>query len=221
MGDLKSDAREELAMQEFYNEIGPAWVQDHAEELYEVHYDLVTRDFTQARLKSYYLLHPDVAVPAARAVEYAKSIPPQFATAGFVFAATSVELTWKACIARPLVSGIVLFEALAQSIVEKAVPKYTGPPGLGALLSAVLRETAAIDLTTYKITGSRLLLRDEINDISGKRNEALHQGKAFDWHAAAFAIEVADRLLQEFLPKLLSTIGLSVDRAFIIHEARL
>src|SRR4051812_27210473 len=54
-----------------YKEFGPQWVDEHADELYRQHYDDAVREFTTERLQSYYVMHPDLAQPAFRALAYA------------------------------------------------------------------------------------------------------------------------------------------------------
>jgi hypothetical protein len=47
-----------------YNEFGPQWADEHAEELYCRHYDDAVKELTAERLQSYYLRHPDMATTA-------------------------------------------------------------------------------------------------------------------------------------------------------------
>ena len=58
--DEESEGCEQL-----YQEIGPEWANDHAQQLFEEN----SRLFTAQRLKSYYVEHPDVAAPAVSTVE--------------------------------------------------------------------------------------------------------------------------------------------------------
>jgi len=211
------DARQDAAYEQLYQEIGPEWARDHAQELFEENYDEATRQFTEQRLKSYYLAHPQIAIAAVSAVEYAKQLFPSFEAASLVFAATSIELTWKSAVLKPLVFGVVHVEALAESIADRSIPKTGGLTQLGGFLSVVLKETASIDFATYKRSGSNELLRTEINRIAQDRNEVLHLAKRLDAEAAKLAIDVAESMLLEFLPKLIKAIGLNIDGMCVIH----
>lgn len=216
MADDEYDALVESGLQELYNALGPQWVADHAQELYEEHYDQATREFSEGRLKSYYLGNPQVALPALLALAHAKTLQPHSATAALVFAAVSAELTLKSAVLKPLVSGIVLIEALAQPITKSAIPKRGALPPLAAML---LREAAGIDLTKFTRTGSQVPLMTEILRVFDLRNAALHEGRKLDDQAASQAVEVAQSLLQELLPQVLAALRLHLDQSFVVRDA--
>jgi hypothetical protein len=212
--DIQQDALEDEGYQRLFEEIGPEWAREHSKEMY----DDATRRFTEQRLKAYYIEHPLLANPAVSAVEYARSLMPAFPAAALVFAGTSIELTWKSSILKPLVAGLVHIPALAEAIVTQAVPKTGGLERVGEFLAEVLRETAGIDFKTYKRSGSSELLRIEMNRVSTERNLAVHQGTFGNVQLAHLAIEVADSLLLELLPKLLKSLGLTIDGMGIIGD---
>lgn len=212
--DILQDALEQEGYERLFEEIGPEWVREHSQEVY----DDSTRRFTEQRLKAYYLENPLLASPAISAVDYARTLMPTYPAAALVFAATSVELTWKSTILIPLVAGLVHIPALAEAVIKQAVPKAGGLERLGGFLSEVLRETAGIDFKTYKRSGSSELLRDEINKVTEARNVLLHQGKGGDARVAHMAIEVADSMLLEFLPKLVTSLRLTIDGMCVISD---
>jgi hypothetical protein len=212
------DAMQDDAYDHLYEEIGPEWARDHAQELFEENYDEAIQHFTKARLKSYYLAHPQVATPAVSAVQYARTLLPSFESAALVFAAVSIEITWKSAVLKPLVAGVVHIEALAEEIVEKAIPRTGGLGRLGAFLSMVLKETASLDFSTHKRPGSGDLLLNEINCIARARNDVLHEGKGCRAGMAQMAIDVADYMLLSFLPLLIKAIDLRIDGMCLIHD---
>jgi hypothetical protein len=160
-----------------------------------------------------------LANPAISAVQYARTLLPGFPAAALVFAAISVELTWKATILKPLVAGVVHVPALADEIVNRAVPKTGGLKQLGEFLAIVMKETASIDFKTFKRTGSTELLMTEINGVSEARNQVLHQAKGCDGSTAQLAVEVAESLLLELLPKLVKSLGLTIDGIGVIDDS--
>jgi hypothetical protein len=212
--DILRDALEDEGYQQLYEEFGPQWLADHADEIY----DEAEQQFTERRLKAFYVANPTLANPAISAVQYARTLLPAFPAAALVFAGTSVELTWKSAILRPLVAGVVHVPALADEIVNQSVPISGGLQRLKNFLAAVLREIAAIDLGKYKRSGSSELIATEIARVAEARNLVLHQGKGCDEKTAQFAIQVADGLLTELLPQLLKSLGLAIDGIGIIHD---
>ncbi|HWA95098.1 MAG TPA: hypothetical protein VG844_10905 [Terracidiphilus sp.] len=212
--DILQDALEDEGYQRLYEEMGPQWVDEHSQEIF----DEATKRFTEQRLKAFYLANPMLANPSISAVDYARPLLPQFPAAALVFAGTSVELTWKSAILKPLVAGVVHLPALADEIVNRAVPKTGGLKQLGEFLAIVLRETATIDFKTYKRSGSAELLTTEINKITETRNQVLHQAIGCDARTAQFAIEVADSMLLELLPKLLNSLRLKMDGMGMVRD---
>lgn len=214
-GDLLQDALEEEGYQQLYEEMGPRWLEEHSQELF----DEATKRFTEQRLKAYFLANPMLAAPAINAVEYARTLLPGFPVAALVFAGISAELTWKTVILKPLVAGVVHVPALADEIVNRAVPKTGGLKQLDEFLAIVMRETAAIDFKTYKRAASSELLMTELKRIADTRNEVLHQAKGCDAGTAQFAVEVAESMLQELLPKLVSSLGLIIDGIGVVEDS--
>lgn len=212
--DILQDAIEDEGYQSQLEEIGPEWAREHSQEVY----DDATRLFTEQRLKAYYLERPHLTIHAVSAVQYARTLLPAYPSAALVFAGTSVELTWKTTILIPLVAGVVHIPALAEAIVNQAVPKTGGLERLEQFLADVLRETAAIDFKTYMRDGSSELLRSEINKVTKTRNLVLHQGVGCSVQTAEFAMQVADSLLLELLPKLLKSLGLTIDGMGVIGD---
>lgn len=199
--------------------IGPEWARDHAQQLFEEYYDEAVRDFTEGRLKSFYLSHPTIAAPAASAAQYARELLPEHAPAALLFAAISVELTWRVVVLKPLVAGIVHVDSLAEDIVERAIPMTGGIERFKGLLPRVLKETTRVDFMSYRQPGQPDLLRDEINRIAKSRNQMMHAGVGCAPETASIAVDVADHMLLQFLPKLLDAIGLRIDGTCIIHES--
>jgi len=212
--DILQDALEDEGYQQMFEEVGPQWLAEHSQEVF----DETTKRFTEQRLKAFYLANPTLANPAISAVDYARTLLPSFPAAALVFAGTSVELTWKSAILKPLVAGVVHVPALADEIVNRAVPKTGGLTQLGEFLAVVLRETAAIDFKIFKRSGSSELLASEMKRVAEERNKVLHQGIGCDAPTAQFSIEVADSLLLELLPKLIKSLGLTIDGMGIVDD---
>lgn len=212
--DIIQDALEAEGYQQMFEEVGPQWLAEHSQEVF----DEATKKFTEQRLKAFYLANPMLANPAISAVEYARTLLPRFPAAALVFAGTSVELTWKTAILKPLVAGVVHVPALADEIVNRAVPKSGGLAQLAEFLAIVLRETAAIDFKMYKRSGSSELLTGEMRRVAEERNKILHQGIGCHAPTAQFAIEVADSLLLELLPKLVNSLGLTIDGMGMVYD---
>ncbi len=115
--DARSDAEQEAAAEEYHEKIGRAWARDNAAELakefFEDNYEEAVRVFTTERLQSYYVQHPELAVPALNTLGYAQSLMPTYPQAALVFAVSATEIIVKDVFLRPIVSGLVHSEDLA------------------------------------------------------------------------------------------------------------
>ena len=83
-------------------------------------------------------------------------------------------------ILKPLISSVVNIETLAEQIVDRAIPRASGLRQLDKFLAAALKETAKIDLATYRRGGSTRRFMDEINEVVAARNKVVHQAMPCD-----------------------------------------
>jgi hypothetical protein len=176
----------------------------------------IVESFTQERLKSYYLGHPDVTQKAHRALTEAKKLLADgHAQAALVFAGTAIEIGYKAALLRPIVSGLVHNEALADVITALAT-EHRGLERFSGLLAAIVAEFAQVDLKTFVRKGSKRRFWDEMTTVASDRNGIVHRGNDADEGAANAAVAVADTLLNLLLPKVLGSIGLKIQSGQIL-----
>lgn len=175
--DLEREAAEEEGMQRLYEELGPRWVEDNAQELFEANYLEAVKQFKEERLVTYFVAHPDVATPAFVALAEARAMMAgKQARAAVIFAYMAIELTVKAAFLQPLVYGLIHNDALAAFIVELSVGNRRGVSTLSKLLTGVLNEFAEINFRTFKRAGSKDDLMKEIAEVGEARNKIVHQG---------------------------------------------
>jgi hypothetical protein len=201
-GDDEDDyweAEQEAAYDRLYNELGPEWARDHAQELLKEHYEEAVNEFTSDRLQSYYLAHPSLAVPAHDSLLYAESLAPSFPRAALVLAVTATELTVKTVLLKPIISGLVHSEDLA-SLVADLTTKHTGMDRFQDLLTEILAQFGGVQLKTFKRVNSNNTLWQEIAEVQKARNAVIHQGDVTNDSKAELAISVATTLLKRDLP---------------------
>ncbi len=97
--DWEDDARWEAEQEERFENQAREWLRDNAAELarefFEDNYEEAVKVFRSERLQSYYVEHPDLAVPALEALNYARTLMPTHPRAALVFGTTSTELVIK------------------------------------------------------------------------------------------------------------------------------
>ena len=209
--DARYEADQEAAAEAYYEQIGKDWARDNAgalaKDFYEENYKDAVRQFTSERLQSYYLQQPVLAVPALNALRYAQSLMPAFHQGALVFAVTATELAVKNVLLKPIISGLVHTEDLA-SLVADLTMKHTGMDRFQKLLTEILAQFGGVELKTFKRAGSNKGLWEEMNEVQKARNAVVHKGKTVAVDVANLSIRVADTLLTDIFPQILSKLGL-------------
>jgi hypothetical protein len=174
------------------------------------HLQEVVDGFTNDRLKSHYLANPELAEPSLEAWRYARELIGQdHPRAALVFAATAIEVGYKTVLFRPIVSGLVHTEALAEVVMGLAT-EHVGLDRFSKLMSAVLAEFADVHLKTLKRRGAQKLLWEEMKQVASLRNDVIHKAADVDRDAALIAIAVARELLAVVIPKVLRGLKLKL-----------
>jgi len=205
------EAAHEAAAEANFEKQVHEWVRDHpaefAHEFFEDNYEEAVRVFTAERLQSYYVEHPDLALPALETLNYARSVMPAHPRAALVFGAASTELVIKNVLLRPLISGLVHIEDLALLVVEQSL-NQTGLDRFQKLLAGIVSEFSSIELNTFKRSGSGQTLWHEIKTVQEARNGVVHRGESAEEEMATRSIEIADTLLTVVLPDILLKLDL-------------
>jgi hypothetical protein len=190
----EQDAWREEAENAMYEEFGPQWARDHAQEIYEENYDAAVEEFTNGRLRSFYEKEPLVAVSAVNALKYSKILLSAYPKAAFVFAVSAVEFAWKDVLLRPMLAGLIHEESIAPVVVALSTHQQ-GFDRFEKLLVEMLKHVSGTDLATFSRAGSSLRLIDEIKRVAKLRNDVLHGGFDASTDEANRAIGVAMVLL--------------------------
>lgn len=181
-------------------------------ELYPEHKEQAIAEFTSECLRSYYVVHPEVIVPAARAFKEAKALHANdHHSAALVFAASATELFLKSSLLRPVVYGLVHNESLAELVVAAALSQ-TGFMRYEKLLAKLFFELTGVELTKLRRQLSAKPLLREAADIQELRNTVIHLGQAVTLEEAQHGIDVSTEVFNQVLAAVLSNLGLSLEK---------
>jgi hypothetical protein len=183
--------------------------------LYNEHYEEAIKEFTTDRLQSYYLKHPDMAKTAIGMMEEAMALSQNHRNAALLFATSAAEITIKHLLVKPIVNGLVHNEAVAD-VIMAITPVQTGSDGFKNLLFGVLKKVADVDLAAYKRAGSNRTLWDEWKQLQKDRNDLIHDGVQPSGDTLRSFEPVAVEFLNIVFPKVLKTLGLSVNGYLLI-----
>ena len=183
-----------------------------SDELYPEHKAQAILEFTYERLRSYYLQHKDLLVPAARTYKLAESLlqGKQF-TAALAFSSSAVELFLKACLLRPVVAGLVHSESVADLVVESALSQ-TGFKRYEKLLAGLFKELTRLEIGQIGKPGATKPLLEEASALQDRRNAVMHRGADITEAEAAEAFSVATAVFSEVLAIVLNELGLSIKK---------
>ncbi len=196
---------DEAAYEEWYGQL--------ADEISEQ----AIEEFTEERLRSYYLENPNVAEQPIRLYLEAKELVEKHRGASLVLFVTAIEVGLKVTLLKPIVYGLVHNESLAELIADLAVKK-NGFDRVKTLLSRILADFGGIDLMEFKIDGHPKTMWEEITKVQDARNHLIHRAQPVSEENATLAMEVATMIFDKFLSSVLATLGLEL-RGTVIGRA--
>ena len=145
-------------------------------------------EFTEERLRSYYLENPNVAEQPIRLYLEAKELVEKHRGASLVLFVTAIEVGLKVTLLKPIVYGLVHNESLAELIADLAVKK-NGFDKVKTLLSRILADFGGIDLMEFKIDGHPKTMWEEITEVQDARNLLIHRAQPVSEENATLAME--------------------------------
>jgi len=186
-----------------------AW-EHMSKELYPEHREQAIEEFTDERLKSFYMQHSDILLQAVKRFEEADELHESHPSASLVFSTTAIELYLKSSLLKPVVYGLIHNEALADIVVATALGQ-TGFERYKKLLSKLFEEIAGIDIGGVKRAGSTISLLSEVKKVQDLRNAVIHRGEDATAEQARFAMDVATCVLYGIVNVMLYVLGLKFD----------
>lgn len=194
----EDDAR----LDEFYDQI--------SKELYPDHREQAISEFTEERLRSFYVKYPFVMRPAVDSLQQGKQLLSLKQEApALVFFVSAIELLLKATLLKPVVYGLVHHEALADIIVRHTLGQ-SGFDRYEGLLSEIFIGLAKMNIKDIKRGGSEERLLDECKKVQKIRNDIIHKGEKCTKADAELAMEVSAAVFELIVRPMLSSLRLTV-----------
>lgn len=192
----------DAAMDEFYDQI--------SRELYPDHRDQAISEFTQERLKSFYIKSPLVMRTAVDSLQQGKSLlSDNYFAPSLVSFMSAIELLLKATLLRPVVYGLVHHESLAEIIMKHALGQ-SGFDRYEDLLSDLFLSLANMDIKNVKRENSNKTLLAECKSLQKIRNDIIHKGETCQQDDAELALSVSVAVFEKIVRPMLYSLGLTV-----------
>jgi len=84
------------------------------------------------------------------------------------------------------------------------------------LLLQILREHGGVDLLSYKRSGSRKNIWDEIKTVQAKRNSIVHGAQVASEEETTLALSVASTIMEILFPSVITKMGLHLHDGYRI-----
>ena len=205
-----------------YDSNDAAWDEAYeriSRELYPEHREQAIVEYTDERLRSFYLARPDILIPAVGNYRQAKSLLASSHTAAaLVFAASSIELFLKEGLLRPVVFGLVHSPSLAQLVVDSSMAQ-TGFKRYSKLLAGLYRVLTFTELESVARVGAKSSLLAEASVIQERRNQVLHQGATISAAESSEAVAIAGEVFNRILVPVLEELSLSIEKSGHVNSA--
>lgn len=192
----------DAAADEFYDQI--------SKELYPDHKEQAISEFTEERLRSFYVKSPFVMRPAVDSLQQGKRLLSLEQEApALVFFVSAIELLLKSTLLKPVVYGLVHHEPLAEIIVRHTLGQ-SGFDRYEGLLSELFLGLAKMNIKDIKREGSEERLLDECKKLQKIRNDIIHRGEKCSKSDAELAMEVSVAVFELIVRPMLYSLGLTV-----------
>ena len=201
----------EYAMDEFYDQI--------SKELYPDHKEQAIGEFTDEKLRAYYLQNPDVMRPAVNATQEGNwQLEQKRYSPALVCYVTAIELLLKGTLLRPVLYGLIHNEGLAE-IMTNHILDQAGVRRYENLLAELFANLTTIDVKQISREGAQAKLFEECRDLQKIRNYIVHRGVFCTETEAKKSKLVSVAVLEKIVRPMLFSIGLTVIEEGKIVEA--
>jgi hypothetical protein len=194
--------KNDAALDEFYDQI--------SKELYPDHKEQAISEFTEERLRSFYIKSPFVMRPAVDSLQQGKHLLSLKQDApALVFCVSAIELLLKATLLKPVVYGLVHHEPLAEIIVRHTLGQ-SGFDRYGDLLSELFLGLAKMNIKDIKRENSDEPLLIECRKLQKIRNDIIHRGENCSKSEAELAMAASVAVFELIVRPMLYSLGLTV-----------
>jgi hypothetical protein len=178
-----------------------------AEELYGENIE----EFINERLQSYYEFNPSIAVNAVKFIGNSEELIGTDPTASLLYSSICTEVIIKAVILKPIVSGLVHSESIAE-LVATVLTQQTGLNRFKELIFKILDEYIELKdgAAKYIRPGSTISLWKEREKIQNVRNLISHRAACCNVADAQLSLSVA-KAFYSITSLLIGSIGFHFD----------
>jgi hypothetical protein len=205
--DAEIEAYQDRLYVDFYDQYKNS---DHYwEDKYEAVEEYLAEEILPERLEAFYLRNTDLVKASLSLLIEARELHClKRYSASQVFAGASLEIAFKDVLLKPIVSGMIHNDTVAEMIIDifsshiREIDKFRG------LLINVIKEISGINISEYKLDNSKQTIWEQATEVRKQRNALLHKATPATSEEAELSLSVATFVLENLFPQILKKIGL-------------
>ena len=205
--DAEFEEYQDRLYEDFYDQYrnsGHYW-----EDKYKAIEEYLAEEILPERLEAFYLRKSNIIqAPLDLLIEAKELYQLKRYSASQVFAGAALEVTFKDVLLKPIVSGMIHNDTVAEIIIDifsshiREIDKFKG------LLINVIKEVSGINLSEYKLENSKQTIWEQATEVRKQRNALLHKATPATSEEAELSLSVAAFVLEDLFPRILKKIGL-------------
>ena len=192
---------QDAALDDFYDQM--------SKELYSEHKEQAIDEFIEMRMRSYFLMHPEIINTPMECFRHATECSDISPRSAVVLFTTAMELYLKSVLLKPVLYGMIHNENVAALIVETTT-KQSGLSRYNKLLTLLCNQAAGVNLSDIDQLDWKSRFA-EVEETQSVRNRIVHQGYQATQHEAEKARNVAVNILTRMVEPVLKSLNLTID----------
>ncbi|MBL8208571.1 MAG: hypothetical protein JNM09_30350, partial [Blastocatellia bacterium] len=172
--DAEIEEYQSRLYEDFYDQYKSS---DHYwEDKYKAVEEYLAEEILPERLEAFYLRKADIVLaPLHLLIEARELYQLNRYSASQVFAGAALEVTFKDVLLKPIVSGMIHNDTVAEIIIDifsshiREIDKFKG------LLINVIKEVSGINISEYKLENSKQTIWEQATEARKQRNALLHK----------------------------------------------
>ncbi len=205
--DAEFEEYQDRLYEDFYDQYrnsGHYW-----EDKYKAIEEYLAEEILPERLEAFYRRKSDIIIaPLNLLIEAKELYQLKRYSASQVFAGAALEVTFKDVLLKPIVSGMIHNDTVAEIIIDifsshiREIDRFKG------LLINVIKEVSGINIAEYKHENSKQTIWGQASEVRKQRNALLHKATPATLEEAELSLSVATFVLEDLFPRILEKIGL-------------
>lgn len=173
------------------------------EELYKEFKKQYEDEVIFDKIHTFYKKNSEIVKEPCRNLDESKKLyTNNFYTASFIHSIIAIEVVIKVIALKPILYSLS-FDSRASELLYNDTFKPRSIPYIPSVYYEILKDLTEIDIKEMRRKNSDIKIWEEISNLQSVRNKIIHQGIFVQKHDAVKALEIAEYIFDEIIPKIL------------------